>query len=476
MREFRKKTSAANSFTWLAPVRKRAALSALFSLALSTGIAVAQAPAPDRPRPASALPEAALEKAREAENHLKADAPKEAIAILRELDKAHPNTAALSLRLAQIHDTLGQNGYALFYYRRYVAQAGPKARSLAVERVTSLELMAGIAEQVKQAERELGETTRPVTTPAPKVERMLATRAKDGGLVPIRSEKDLEKLEREGVPEKSPVTPVPTSAVTPIILPDSSPAVGSPAPAPAQRSQAQPASSTSYPAQQTPAPQAAAPRQSPATTDEDALLAKAFRKIEVAEEGPAAADATDELKVSATDLAPTVSGDLQNLPPAPPRATTPTPSAAVSAPPPSLSQGQQAPAPVSPHLSASGPSSGIAFTKQTQEYDTPRAASFFQITEDAGNGAVISLINDVPASVATISITPRDDSPVVGAILAPKEQKRVQVKPGTYDVAVNVSTHDYSPITLMNTNFTYTFSAGKKYTRRFNKNNIQQLN
>lgn len=484
MRNSRRKVFPVNAGAARGTTRQDLALAAAVSLSLVAGIAAAQAPAAEGSRAGSALPEAALVKAREAEKHLKADAPNEAIAILRELDKAHPNTAAISLRLAQIHDTLGQNGYALFYYRRYVGQAGPKARSMAVERVTSLELMAGIAEQVKQAEKELGETTRPVSTPTPKVERMLATRAKDGGLVPIRNEKDLEKLEREGVPEKSPVTPIPTSAVTPIILPDSPPPPESPRARPATpKPQQAPPRTAQGAVNLAPAQHAAAPSPAPAT-DEDAMLARAFRKADVTDANPAAPVRTaDALEVSASDLAPTVSGDIQSLSQPEPRRATPAPTApapvasSIAQAPPSLSQGQ-APAPISPHLSASGgPTSDIAFTKQTQEFESPRAVSFFQVSagEDANYG-ILALVNDVQASVATISITPHDDGEVVGAILAPKEQKRVRVKPGTYDVAVNVSTHDYSPITLMNTNFTYKFSAGKKYTRRFNKNNIQQLN
>src|SRR5690606_1310215 len=69
--------------------------------------------------PRAKLPEEALKSAQQAEKRLKEDKPKEAISILEQVDKKYPGHRAVSLRLAQIYDTLGDNGPALFYYRRY---------------------------------------------------------------------------------------------------------------------------------------------------------------------------------------------------------------------------------------------------------------------------------------------------------------------------------------------------------------------
>lgn len=132
--------------------------------------------------------------------------------------------------------------------------------------------------------------------------------------------------------------------------------------------------------------------------------------------------------------------------------------------------------PVSPRLTPAPDNRQMAFISPTPAYTSPRAAVFFNITPAQGQYALVSLINDIPSAVVTLTITPRDDGEVLSAILATSEQKRVYVRPGTYDVMADVSTMDYSPITLMNTHFEYTFTAGQQYTRRFNKNNIQQLN
>jgi hypothetical protein len=477
----------------------RGALAATFGYALCfCQTALAQAPAPAAPpAPAvtssqrqSSLPAEALEKAREAEKHLAANAPDKAIAILKDLDKAYPGHSAISLRLAQIYDTLNSNGYALFYYRRYVAQAGNKARPLAVERVSTLELVAGVNAQVEKVEKELGEDSRPVSTPAPKVQRMLATTAKDGSLVPIRNEKDFERLQREGVPQTSPVTPVPTPANTPIVLPSArtpAPAVPDSSAAPSREgegNQSQPQNNPGTPADQaTPSRTrvsiSSAAAATPRPPDEDALLAQAFSKADspdaisakvtetIAPLKPNQATPSDDQPAPRLNMAPTTAADL------PPLAATPL-GAKQNA---SQPDSRRAPAPVSPRLTpASSPPAQIAFTKATPAFSSPKAASFFNVTAATGQYALVSVINEVPASVVTLSITPRNDGEVISAILASKEQKRVYVRPGTYDVSANISTTDYSPITLMSTHFEYTFSAGQQYTRRFNKTNIQQLN
>src|SRR5690606_17456231 len=154
-------------------------------------------------------PTEALEKARQAEKALAANQPDEAIRILQELDRQHPDNPAISLRLAEIHDTLNRYGYALFYYRKYVKLAGPNAREMAAARVQTLELMAGIDDHADAAAKALGQQTVPVATPTPKVQRMIAAEAKDGTLVPLNSEEDLKNIRK--LTAKAVVSP----AVTP---------------------------------------------------------------------------------------------------------------------------------------------------------------------------------------------------------------------------------------------------------------------
>lgn len=449
-------------------------------MVISPVMAVAQAPAagpseelPDRK---SSLPREALLKAREAERHLAANAPEKAIEILRGLDRQYPGRAALSLRLGEIYDTMGKNAYALFFYRRYVAQAGDSARPMAVERVSSLELMAGVRQQVELVEREFGEDTQAVATPAPRVERMLATRAQDGGLVPIRNEEDLKKLEREGVPEKSPERRVVRPSVTPIVVP--SELSRGTAPAATGQSMTPSVKASSLPGQ-------AEPRRTPGSarqqSDEDALLAQAFRKRAEDETEPVVATpAIEETLAAGADL--NISGV--------PEGAQASESLA-ELPPPVLSQNSNARTKISdaggesprrPAGTQSGRAPGVAakseviYTSPTPVNAAGRSASFFNVSDVPGQFALVSLVHEVPASVLTVTITPKDDGEMVSAILVTGEQKRVYLRPGTFDVTVNLSTTDYSPITLMNTAFEYTFSAGKQYTRRFNKTNIQQLN
>lgn len=437
------------------------------------------------PKKAS-LPEEALEQARAAEQHLAANQPAKAIEILQKLTKKYPQQSALSLRLAQIYDTGNRYGYALFYYRRYVQQAGPRAREMAVERVATLELMPGLDPEVKQAEKETGEQSRPVATPAPVVKRMLATEAKDGTLVPIRDEADYERFRRQGVPETA-GTPMPTPSVTPIIIPPELSITPTPAPLDAYASTPPAGSASAAPGSGNRRGVRVEPSTvgttAPPKNDEDALLAQAFAKAPSPSEmttapdpSPAAAAAPLALATSTPvanpaatppgqvpgriDLAPKVTTELAALP---------TPLSRTAQPPRQV--------PVSPHLSPSAPSNDpVAYMQATPAYDSAKAASFFNVTAGQGNQAVVSLLNEIPQSIVTISITPQDDRPVISAILTPKEQKRVNVPPGTYDVTANVSTTDYSPITLMNSQFRYTFTAGRQYTRRFNKTNIEQLN
>lgn len=430
----------------------------------------AGATAGSAPKRHSSLPTAALEKAREAEKHLAANEPDKAITILRELDKQYPDQSAISLRLAQVYDTLDRSGYALFFYRRYVSKAGDNPRELAVERVSTLELMAGIDSQVDKVEKEFGEETRPVSTPTPMIKRMLATTAKDGSLVPIRNEDDFNRLTREGVPETSPETPVvATPRITPIVLPDAHTPTPRTSPVSNHSGQDQLALDINEDEG------AAGSRENNTSrkTDEDALLAAAFRT----------ADSPDEITEEPDDAGAKNSGVAISeaaadtgtpAPVAAEIAAAPTPSVSI-APPPSLSAGSAPALPPPTQLGSADSGSAVAFTKQTPA-NSGRAADFFHVTDAPGQFALVSLVHDVPLSMLTFTVTPQDDGEVMSAIVAPKEQKRVYVRPGTYTITANVSSTDYSPITLMNTNFQYTFSAGKQYTRRFNKNTIQQLN
>src|SRR2546430_2597898 len=78
-------------------------------------------------RPAIArLPDDGLKRAQQAEKLLRAGKPDDAIKMMAQLDRDYPGEPAVSLRLGQIYDTLGQYGEALFYFRRYAGIAGSR--------------------------------------------------------------------------------------------------------------------------------------------------------------------------------------------------------------------------------------------------------------------------------------------------------------------------------------------------------------
>ncbi len=435
----------------------------------------AAAAKPDR---RSSLPKEALEKARQAEKLLAANQPDQAIAILQELDKQHPGNPAINLRLAEVHDTLSRYGYALVYYRRYVLLAGQDAREMAAARVQTLELMAGIDDDAAAAAKALGVNTVPVATPAPRVERMIAAEAKDGTLVPLTSEEDLKNI-RSLTAKAAAASPAVTPTHTPIIIPETLSATpapvkstpGAPAAAAAARNGEAMTVSTVGSAPQAgegetaaTSPGAAAPRApgtsrvsvysgaTPAPADKDALLAKAFVK----------ADSPATISIEDTKPEP----EKKNEP-----ATRATPLA------------QRKDSDKSNKTQASGDSSivpslgdAVAYTKATPVSDSARGASFFHVSKSNSSHAQVVILNDLPQGVVTISIIPPDDREVLSAILVPGESKTLYVPQGRYQVTANASTTDYSPITLMNTQFQYTFQAGRQYTRRVTPDSVQRVN
>jgi len=414
----------------------------------------------------SSLPEAALQQARQAEQHLASNQPDKAIAILKELDKQYPGQAAISLRLAEIHDTNNKYGAALFYYRRYIHLAGGRAREMAAARVSTLEVMAGVDSEAERVARELGESTRPVATPALKVERVIAAEAKDGSRVPLRSAEDVEQIERQGYVKplpKSKQTPEITPGVTPIIIPET---LSLPSQA-ASSTYAKPAvAAPSRAAQVEPVKTAKAPTPTP-QPDEDALLAQAFVK------------ADDPDAIVENVAAPPVAT------PEPTQKRRQTPTQVTTTPPPlqlepmgtvAPARTPRPPVTVRATVASTGQAPTVAYTRPFSSTDSPRAAGFFNVTNVGGSYAQVSLINDLNGGVVTVSLTPMDNGEVLSAILMPGESKTIYAKSARYTISANASTTDYSPITLMNTQFEYKFDAGRQYTRRFTQSSLQQLN
>lgn len=166
------------------------------------------------------LPEEALKRAREAEQLLKNNNARGAVALLEKLNQDHPGHAAVNLRLAQILDATGEYGPALFYYRRYVQIAGSKALEDMKSRTYTLEMMAGVPKAAEAFATKSGAVSTPVPTPAPK--QALGKVNKDGTVSYIRSAEELKAaLDQAGIkpsPQSAnalPATVEPTPEQTP---------------------------------------------------------------------------------------------------------------------------------------------------------------------------------------------------------------------------------------------------------------------
>src|SRR5690606_21091777 len=218
-----------------------------------------------------------------AEKLLAANQPSKAIEVLTALDKQHPGHAAISLRLGEIYDTQNNTGYALFYYRRYLHMVEGAPREHAVARINTLEMTAGAPQEAEAAARALGEQTRAVPTPAPRIEKILAGATEDGTLIPIHNEEELKnigKLAQDASRRAAAVTP----SVTPIVIPEAllaetqqkvQQAAAQGEPGTLQGARSQPAGAKpSVPVM---------PRRTP-PPDEDALLAQAFLSTDTATE------------------------------------------------------------------------------------------------------------------------------------------------------------------------------------------------
>jgi len=422
------------------------------------GVAFSQAAATGTAAVRSSLPQEALLKAREAEQNLAANAPEKAIAILQELDRKYPENPAINLRLAEVHDTKNDYGPALFYYRKYVRIAGSKAREVPVARVGTLELMAGVDDAAEKFAAKLGEQTMPVATPTPRVERALLAEAKDGSRVPLTSAEQVEQIQKRGyVPPAASPTPTVAPSATPIVIPET---LTKP-PASANVTSGNAAAAPGRPEGQVQI-SAAAPAATPKPVDEDSLLTQAFAKADSPE---------------------AVAEKLQE------RTATPAAAAPMTIEPPiSTPQARQA-APVAAELAVSAPASvvpttlplppqnnTVAYTQDEPVSNSSRGENFFSVTATQARDAEVVIINDLKNAIVTLSIVPPDDRPVASAILAPGETKTLRLLPGKYQVSANASSNDYSPITLMSTQFDYSFAGGRKYVRRVTQSSLQQIN
>lgn len=397
------------------------------------------------------LPEEGLRRAQEAERALAAKEPARAINILVELDALYPGEPAINLRLAEIYDQQGQLGAALFYYRRYVELAGPKARQTAKERVQTLEMTAGAREAAEAIAARLGQKPRAVATPKTQLQRAVEKMLPDGTRVRVDSAEELmsEKVDpgkrrpleptpsdhplakaeviiRDGESESSEAatarrnprlafTPPPivhplTNESTPVAAPEVQPREPSPLAVDSHRRE------LGLPA---PTPSLAEPTHSPQAPQR--VAARGTNGIHV-EFAPAQKAASSQRAAK----------------------TSPRPSALVAATP-------------TPTL----PPSLAGLTAE-------EAQKFFIVHPVGGEQASLSLANETDECVVVVSAIPSvPGGRPVNAIVGPHEARIYDVIPGHYTVHVLINDNAYPPVTLLDRRFEYTFEPGMSYARRF---------
>jgi hypothetical protein len=392
------------------------------------------------------LPEEALARAEEAERALAQNSPEKAIQILVELDAQFPNEPAVSLRLAEIYDQQGQIGAALYYYRRYVQLAGPKARQSAKERVQTLEMTAGAREAADAIAARLGKKVKPVSTPTPRIEQSVEKVLPDGARVRVDSPEELmsDKVNPTKLTSPTPLSQHPLARAEVRLRVDEE------------------SSDSETVVETTPHPIFTPPPFS-------------VREPEREEK--------QELPLGQESNKP-ATGHEKQVPSEPSAQSSPphnnqiTDTLTTSSKHPTLKM-EFAPAEKTSSLvkvprKGSQPSRDTGASAQPVSQSSPVAPAmsgepdqFFLIHPHAGEKARVTLANNIADSIVVVSALPALPGEPLNAILAPNETRTYEVSPGAYVVHVKITNNRYPPTTLVDTTFNYTFEAGMSYTRNF---------
>lgn len=378
------------------------------------------------------LPEEALRKAQQAEKLVQQNRVTDAIVMLQDLDRAHPGEAALSLRLAQLFDGKGQEGPALFYYRRYAAQAEGRARDEALARLQTLELVTNARTGAEEFAKAVKEKTKPAATPATNVEMSVLKAAPDGTLTNLKpSDVGLPDELAAGTqppppppsPTPAPVRTITAGAAAPIAVFGDAQARTRPAFTPP------PISDPSRPADAPPTAQASPAPQTPPPT-------------------PAAA---------ATPAGPRPPVRIEIL-------STPEPAPAAGTAGPSLSALEAAMMPSAPGRVAAAPTGAPA-----------RAAKrgVFSTRDIGGRHAALKVTNATPESMLALNVVPEAGGESVNILLANGETRTAEFPPGDCEVIVTMTRQTYPPSNLLDRRFDFRFEAGVQYEKVFDGTTLE---
>lgn len=380
-------------------------------------------------------PQEGLAMAQQAEKLVASNKTNEAISVLEAASKKFPTVNAFNLRIAQIYDNQNQYGPALFYYRKYVNSGGGKGLEDAIARSATLELMPQAKSGAEEFAKSKKETTKAIDPVVSISKSSINVERPDGTLVPLSGPEDLNAVITKGVnaiTTPSPQIPTVTPSVTPITI----------SPQLIDNLKKEPV----------------LPANKPVSTnqqnDEDVLLTeKLLGKKPNSENAAAAVEAIQPSQMSELSIESKILEETR-VPSATPNSTR---------------LKSQFP------LLKEGSNRGSLIQTDTG-INSQRSHNFFNTKKAGGNKAIVFVMNSLDAGIVTVSIIPQDEKPTEQAILMPGESKTIQLIPDTYNFQATVSSNDYPPITLMDTQFTYQFQQGMQYSRRFDRQTAEKLN
>lgn len=375
---------------------------------------------------AAKLPDEALKRAQQAEKKLEANKPQEAVTILLKVDKDYPNHAAVSLRIAQIYDTMNNTGAALYFYRRYAKLAEDRPMEEASARLYTLELMPDAVKVAEELSKKGGEKLPAMSVPTPAEQRTLVKVNPDGSKTRLNSMEDFQKT----TPDEPATSP---QAAKTFVIPDNKKTRGSVA-------QAQPVRATPM-ASKTPTTAIFTP---PASV-------------------PTARMANTPAPQEDTPLPAATPDNTRNLTPVPVSRASSGIKLDVSDPLPA------APIPMETPVRESTP------LPKAKPRQAGPGADFFKENSYKGSGVTIKLSNEMTDALVTFTASPPVGDPI-NVVLVQGEKRTLTLTPGEYSIVATVSTTNYPPATLQDKRFDIEFAAGKVYSRSFTAESLQMGN
>jgi hypothetical protein len=461
-----------------------------------------------------------MAKAREAEALLmQEDGPRQALIAYEKLEKEVPNQPPLILRCAQLADQLDDMPVALFYYRRYLALTGERARQEAKDRAATLELSAEARQGADRLSRDRKMEAKPVNTPSVRssAQVMVALGNDARSLMEV---KDPEELARAVDPANraqmtaklAAATPQPTAStreddalvrsfaarsgsqgtaapIQPANTQGQAPSLSrvtvrqgqvQPRPTPAEtmiQDQEPAATNNDFGSQPALAPLNPEPGNAYQNTDDAAPLdASSNAQVPLGYRAPQFQDgpATRPDNQARRSRSGAMVSDAGIDASIPPNNMAPVNQRNRNAPgmlqPNSAGEFSNVP-PIETAIPANPPSSSPQMAAPLD----PRQR-FFVSRPSTDGKTRLKLSNNLPDTVMTFSALSESSDAKADAILATGENRTIEVSPAAFEVRLTIMSIGYPPATITDRRFRMRFNAGTDYTVRLSQDLLQRLN